>query len=148
MARRKQVKELKLLKDAMHKKAKPGRPNRNEGIENAIVRITEEKMLLNKLGVPLDHILVNATDLANYICAKTNNLVDIIDGLVEEFKKEGCGARTKCDIANLLVNRVVGPANKNIFEAGVSPDGQIMVRWGGGVSETSERIPDSISACE
>jgi hypothetical protein len=147
MARKKitkQVREMKILKDNM-KTAPRGRPSKEQEVNNAIMRITEDKLQLNKMGVPLDLVLLNATDLANYICAKTNNLTDIIDGLIDEFGKEGCGARTKCDIANLLVNRVVGPANKNVFEAGVSSDGQIVVRWGGGTDETQICLPNSNS---
>jgi hypothetical protein len=138
---KKQVRDMKILQENMETTGKRGRPNKEAMVKNAILRITEDKLALNRMGVPLDTVLINATDLANYICAKTNNLQDVIDVLVEEFKKDGTGARTKCDIANLLVNRVVGPANKPMFEAGVSSDGQIVVRWGGS-NETSERIPD------
>jgi hypothetical protein len=125
----KQIRDYKRLKDQMIP-GKGGRPGKAAEIKNAVLRITEDKLRLADLGVPQDVIFLQNSDLANYICAKTNNLADIIDGLVDEFRKEGCGARTKCDIANLLVNRVLGPANKPVFQSDLGTDGMIVVKWG------------------
>jgi hypothetical protein len=127
--RTKQIANYKRLKDQMVP-GNRGRPSKEGEIRNAVLRITEDKLRLSDLGVPQDIIFLQNSDLANYICAKTNNLADIIDGLIEEFQKEGCGARTKCDIANLLVNRVLGPANKPVFQSDLGTDGMIVVKWG------------------
>jgi hypothetical protein len=112
------------------KEKKGGQPSKSDKIKNAVLRITEDKLRLADLGVPQDVIFLQNSDLANYICAKTNNLADIIDGLIDEFHKDSTGAKVKCDIANLLVNRVLGPANKPVFQSDLGTDGIIVVKWG------------------
>ena len=139
-----QIRDYKRLKDQMAK-GLTGRPTKAQEVKNAVLRITEDKLRLADLGVPQDIIFLQNSDLANYICAKTNNLADIIDGLIDEFRKEGCGARTKCDIANLLVNRVLGPANKPVFQSDLGTDGIIVVKWGRMAAEEPLSLPVQVT---
>lgn len=141
----KQIRDYERLASKM-RGGKRGKPSKTDMINNAVLRITEDKLRLADLGVPTDVVLLQNSDLANYICAKTNNLADIIDGLIEEFSKKDCGARTKCDIANLLVNRVLGPANKPVFHSDLGTDGMIVVKWG--THKAEEPLPIEVKITE
>jgi hypothetical protein len=87
-------------------------------------------MQLTSMTLPeLQKLLPSDIALAVYISNKTKGLQTLIDKLLIEMNKKSTGARTKHDIAKLLLDRVLGPVIKGGMNIDTHNDGTVNITW-------------------
>lgn len=87
-------------------------------------------MELTNMSLPdLQSLLPSDVAIAVYIAGKTKGLQTIIDTLCRELNKAKTGARTKHDIAKLLLDRAIGPVMKGGLSVNTNKDGEVNITW-------------------
>ena len=90
---------------------------------------TKTMELTEKDIATLQKLLPSDLALAVYIANKTKGLQTLIDQLLREMNKAKTGARTKHDIAKLLLDRVLGPVMKGGLNVQTNKDGEVNITW-------------------